>query len=66
MANVFDEYEANLDAVVKAFPDNRLLTMKQMAEYLGLKSYGGLKSFGITKKLTRETFAMRIARKEGD
>lgn len=65
-----DEYYANLEALEKAYPRYRLLNKSQMADFLG---YGRktriLHSLGITSKLTRESFAMRLAnlgRKEGN
>lgn len=54
------EYLANLKQIEAAYPDNRLLSKKQMMEYLGLKNTIGLKAFEIDTKLTRESFAMRL------
>ena len=59
---VTDEYTANLRAVEEAFPAYKVLTKKQMLEYLGFKTPSALGSFGIEGKLTRESFAMRLTK----
>lgn len=62
-----DEYMANLEAIERRFPNNRLLTKTDMCRYLGCKPAGLAYSFGITNRLTRESFRMRLAKgKEED
>ena len=54
------EYYRNLEAIEKAFPTYKLLTKEQMRRYLGVGNARTLKLFGISGKLTRESFAMRL------
>ena len=55
-----NEYLANLKRIEATFPEDRLLSKKQMMEYLGLKNALSLNRFEIDTKLTRESFAMRL------
>ena len=55
-----DEYERNLEAIERAFPNERLLSKKQMMEYLMVGDGRTLKQFGIDNKMTKESFAMRL------
>ena len=57
-----DEYERNLEAIERAFPNERLLSKKQMVEYLMIGNTRTLKLFGINSKLTKESFAMRLTK----
>ena len=57
-----DEYERNLEAIERYFPNERLLSKKQMVEYLMIGNTRTLKLFGIDSKLTKESFAMRLTR----
>ena len=57
-----DEYERNLEAIERHFPNERLLSKKQMMEYLMVGNARTLKLFGIDGKLTKESFAMRLTR----
>lgn len=57
-----DEYERNLEAIERYFPNERLLSKKQMVEYLMIGNTRTLKLFGINSKLTKESFAMRLTR----
>ena len=54
------EYLANLKRIEAFFPEDRLLTKRQMMNYLGLKNALSLNRFDIDTKLTRESFAMRL------
>lgn len=54
------EYLANLKRIEAEYPDDRLLSKKQMMNYLGLKNALSLNRFEIDTKLTRESFAMRL------
>jgi len=55
-----DEYERNLEAIERCFPNERLLSKKQMMEYLRVGDRRTLKQFGIDNKMTKESFAMRL------
>ena len=55
-----DEYERNLEAIERFFPNERLLSKKQMMEYLMVGDRRTLKQFGIDNKMTKESFAMRL------
>lgn len=57
-----DEYLVNLEAVEKRFPNNRLLTKTDMCRYLGCKPEGVAYNFGITGRMTRESFRMRLVK----
>lgn len=57
-----DEYERNLEAIERYFPNERLLSKKQMVEYLMIGNTRTLKLFGINSKLTKESFAMRLTK----
>lgn len=59
---ITDEYNANLKAIEAEFPAFRVLTKKQMTEYLGFRTPRVLEAFGIDGKLTRESFAMRLTK----
>lgn len=64
-----EEYYANLKAIEEAFPHYRLLNKGQMMDFLGLTRVSSLDRLGLTTKLTRESFAMRLSkmgRKEED
>ena len=57
-----DEYERNLEAIERFFPNERLLSKKQMMDYLMVGNTRTLKLFGIDGKLTKESFRMRLTR----
>ena len=54
------EFKANLERIKTAYPDDGLLSRKQMASFLGNGDTRILKQFDIDTKLTRESFAMRL------
>lgn len=56
-----DEYERNLEAIKRAYPEEKLLSQRQMAEYLGT-STRTLRQFGIDGRITVESFAMRLTK----
>lgn len=57
-----EEFRRNLRRIEEAYPEERLLNKRQMAEYLGLEDTRSLKTFGIDTRLTRESFAMRLTK----
>lgn len=62
MPDLWDEYKRNLEAIEREFPEARCLNKTQMTYYLGLTKRQSLRQFGITGKLTRESFAMRLVK----
>ena len=54
-------YKVNLERIEAAYPEDRLLSKRRMADYLGLNDIRALNSFGIVTKMTRESFALRLA-----
>ena len=54
-------YKVNIERIKEAYPESRLLSKRRMADYLGLNDIRALNSFGIYGKMTRESFALRLA-----
>ena len=57
-----DEFYANYDEIKKEFPGRRILDIKQMADYLGISPRSLKNTFGISTKLTVESFAVRLSK----
>ena len=62
MSGMFsEEFRRNLKRIEEAFPEDKLLSKRQMADYLGFNDTRSLDQFDINEKLTRESFAARLS-----
>ncbi len=62
MSGMFsEEFRRNLQRIEEAFPEDKLLSKRQMADYLGFNDTRSLDQFDINEKLTRESFAARLS-----
>lgn len=61
--NLTPEYYANLYGLNSAFPDTKILTIKQVKEYTGIKDNRTIKKyFGVKNYITKETLAVKLSK----